>query len=99
MKTVLFAAPALALAAALSAPAAAASSVLIIPMSFERAPRAETVLTAEAIVTQAAERACARPFLRNLRAQELYRLCMEEARAEAEAKLAARSVPAELARR
>lgn len=96
MKTVLFAA---ALTAALSAPAAAASTVLVIPMSYERAPRAEAVLTADAIVSAAAERACARPFLRDLTARELYRACLAEARAEAEAKLAARSVAPELARR
>ncbi|MFC3098093.1 hypothetical protein [Alteraurantiacibacter palmitatis] len=99
MKTVLFAAaPALALASALSAPAAA-QSVMIIKMGYDRAPRAEAALAADAIVAEAAERACPRPFLRNLRAQELYRLCLAEARAEAEAKLAARETPTELARR
>lgn len=94
----LLAAPALVLAAGMSVPAAA-QTVMIIKVGYDRAPRAETALTADALVADAAERACVRPFLRNLRAQELYRLCLEEARAEAEAKLVARGIPAEIARR
>ncbi|MCL6250138.1 hypothetical protein M3P36_03630 [Altererythrobacter sp. KTW20L] len=87
MKTILSAA---ALAAAVLATPAAASTVLVINFAHDRAPREQVELTLEQRAELAAEAACAKPFIRNLGAQRLYAECLVEARAEVAAILAER---------
>ncbi len=94
MKTLLSAA---ALIAALAAPAAA-NTAIILEVGFDRAPRAQAELTIEQQAEIAIEEACEKPFIRNLRGQQLYEACLAEARTKVEAVLAARQ-PTELASR
>ena len=87
MKTILSAA---ALAAAALATPAMASTAIILEVGYDRAPREQAALTLEQRAELAAEAACEKPFIRNLRGQQLYAECLAEARAEVAAILAAR---------
>jgi UrcA family protein len=92
MKTLLAFAPLFALATVVAAPVAAQTMPMIIPMSASKAPlapRAERTL--EQRLVAAAQAACGRPHLANLRGQELYRACVAEVTNE----LTARYMPAE----
>lgn len=87
MKTIL---SAVALAATVFATPAIASTVMILEVGYDRAPRDQAELTPERRAELAAEAACEKPFIRNLGAQQLYAECLAEARAEVAAILAER---------
>ena len=93
MKTILSAA---ALMFALAAPATA-QTVLVLQWGSAPAARTQVDLTTEQRIELAAEAACEKPFIRNLRGQQLYDACLAEVRAEVEAALAARDAGTELA--
>jgi hypothetical protein len=65
------------------------------PLIVGSLPRNEITVTATPTFEQqleiAAEGACEKPFLRNLKGQQIYAECLAEARAQAEAILAARA--------
>ena len=85
----------------LAVPASAQSSFLMVIGDFP-APRAAAASAATdpaTLVEVAAERACARPYLRDLKAQVMYRECLTEARAQAVAQIEQRSATAQLAAR
>lgn len=75
----------------LAAPAYAQSSFVMIigNAPTARVPAANAPLDQAALIELAAERACERPRLSNLKGQLLYRECLVEVRAEAQAQLAA----------
>ena len=93
MKTIL---SATALMFALAAPATA-QNVLVLEFGPDRAPRPAAELTAEQRIEIAVEASCEKPFIRNLRGQQLYDACLAEVRTEVEAALAAKSAGTELA--
>lgn len=92
---------ALAATAALSQPVLAQSSFVMIIGEWpeQRAEVASTVLTDEQRVEIAAEAACDKPFIRDLKGQALYAECMTEARAEAAAQIAETRAAPQLATR
>jgi len=75
----------------LAAPASAQSSFVMVigEMPTARAPAVSVPLDEATLIEAAAERACERPRLNNLKGQLLYRDCLVEVRAEAQAQLAA----------
>jgi hypothetical protein len=87
MKTIL--STAALIAAALATPAAA-STAIILEVGYDRAPREQVELTLEQRAELAVEAACEKPFIRNLRGQQLYAECVADARAEVAAILAER---------
>ena len=81
---------AVAATAALSQPVMAQSSFVMIIGEFpaKRAEVTSTVLTEAQVVEIAAEAACDKPFIRDLKGQALYAKCLTEARTQAAAQLA-----------
>ena len=75
----------------LAAPANAQSSFVMIigEMPTARVAVASAPVDQASLVEAAAERACYRPRLNNLKGQVMYRECLEEVRADAQAQLAA----------
>ncbi|TIX48896.1 hypothetical protein [Alteraurantiacibacter aquimixticola] len=86
MKTAIF--TTLALLAA--APAAAQTMPLIIENGDGGRITITAPMTEERMIQLAAENACEKPFIRDLKGWSLYAVCITDARAEAEAILAAR---------
>jgi hypothetical protein len=79
------------------APAAQAQSAFVMVIgerTYEQKRPDRTPLTDEQRVEIAAERACEKPFIRDLKGQRLYAECLTEARAQAVALLAANDTPA-----
>lgn len=96
MKTIIFAAAAM-LAAV---PAAAQTMPVVIKTGSADRVVSSADLSMQDRVEIAAAQACEKPFLRDLKAQELYASCLNEARAQANAILAERlGSPTELALR
>ena len=73
------------------------ATVLVLQWGYAPAARTQVELTTEQRIELAAEAACEKPFIRNLRGQQLYDACLVEVRAEVEAALAAREAGTELA--
>jgi len=85
----------------IAVPASAQSSFVMVIGEFS-APRTITAdVTADPaiLVEQAADRACARPFMRDLKAQVMYRDCLTAARAQAVTLIEQRAASAQLALR
>ena len=87
MKTILASA---ALLAAIAAPASA-QTVLVISMARDSGERASAPASLADRIEIAATRACGKPFIRDLAAQERHARCVAETRAEIEAELAGRA--------
>ncbi|MEN7537970.1 UrcA family protein [Aurantiacibacter flavus] len=74
------------------APAAQAQSAFVMVIgerSYEQSRPDRAPLTDEQRIEIAAEQACEKPFIRDLKGQRLYAECLTEARAQAVAQLAA----------
>lgn len=96
MKTVFFAA----LAIFAATPAAAQTIPLVIQNGTGDRITVTATVSLQERIEIAAEDACAKPFLRDLKGQELYAECLTEARAQVEAIFAERALAgAELAAR
>ncbi|RIV89730.1 UrcA family protein [Aurantiacibacter xanthus] len=73
-----------------SAAQAQSAFVMVIgKRTYEQSRPAPAPLTDERRIEIAAERACEKPFIRDLKGQQLYGECLTEARAQAVAQLAA----------
>ncbi len=96
MKTLLTSAACITMLAAV--PAAAQTMPLIIVTSTGDRVTPQSNLSFDDRITIAVEAACEKPFIRDLKGQELYQACLTEARAEVQANLA-EAATVELARR
>tara|TARA_A100001391_G_scaffold99255_2_gene65878 strand:+ start:10883 stop:11185 length:303 start_codon:yes stop_codon:yes gene_type:complete len=79
------------------APAAQAQSAFVMVIgerTYEQNRPARAPLTDEQRIEIAAEQACKKPFIRDLKGQRLYAECLTEARAQAVALLAENEAPA-----
>ena len=76
------------------APAAQAQSAFVMVIgerSYDLDRPAPAALTDARRIEIAAEQACEKPFIRNIKGQQLYAECLADARAQASAQLAART--------
>ena len=97
MKTI-FAATAIA-SLAIAAPASAETLMVIgtFPAASAAAPQAPVSLDQR--IADAVDKACERPFVRDLKGQQLYKACRIEVRSEIESKLARSEGPVSIALR